>query len=152
MRNAFRVAKLDLIDLKDKAIERISCNLEVYLGTFFIKLHNALRDQDTNEVYHLDVLAKELFQLDIDKNRIHDEIILDTPDQKLKILTNLKNNFTSDLDTTIDSVISAIAKRNTLVLEAQKSVLSAKFNIELEEILNATELTIAHGVLLGVTV
>lgn len=152
MRNAFRVAKLDLIDLKDKAIERINCNLEVYLGAFSIKLHEALQNQDTNEVYRLDVLAKELFQLDIDQNRIQDEIILDKPDQKLKILTNLKDNFTSDLDTTIDSVISAIAKRNSLALAAQKSVLSAKFNIELEEILNATELTIAHGVLLGVTV
>ena len=156
MQNKSRLVKIDLTERLKHRQEMIDEDFEQKLSEVIDLTSWAARDSNAVELKVWSTVLKDFYLVDIETlvqdNNFNTESVLgqiDIDAQQAKIVENLTKNFEKDLDLTITAMVAGIYKRNLLTVKTQAALLSCKFGIEMEEILNPSELNIAAGIMMG---
>lgn len=156
MKNEARLVKIDLEERLEAVIENIYDNgfdnFKECLGCLIF----ATDDSNAVDVVVWNTVLRDLYLVDVETilqgKHLSEETVINEvpwPTYKNNIIKNLRINYKSSLDQSITTMVAAVAKRDLLSLKTQAALLSIKFGIEMEEILEGAELNIAIGVLTG---
>lgn len=156
MKNQARLVKIDLDERLGAVIENVNDNglnnFKDCLGCLIF----ATNEGNAVDMKVWETALKEFYQVDVETTLQGEELskenvlsMVNWSRQKDQILNSLRANYKPSLDQSITTMVAAIAKRNLLSLKTQAILLSSKFGIEMEEVLDGTELNIATSVLAG---
>jgi hypothetical protein len=156
MKNAARLLGLDLVNLRNVALEKVTRDYTTIASVTANKLAVAIENDDQWDIIAYDALLNQYLLINVEQYLNGEEFSAPTllenmPVVKLrqKAVTQVENSFYRDLDRRLTEVGEAVARRDKGKLKILAPMLDVQFGIKIEEILDPVEQTVYHAVLLG---